>query len=431
MASALVPASGLVDASGRLVSADALLAQLQEEAGAGIGAALAVPQLAAIARLVQKLGVAVSRQALAGTREADLDLWVRAEPEDGAVRLVIEQCVERPVQPARWPDRSAEEVVEEAGDWFEIDPQLRLIGLAPALVRRFGTAAEPGLGLPLTRMLRLETDDDGNLPLLAAVATRSSFDSQRARLQSDPDVMLLVSGEPVAGPDGSFGGFRGQIRQEGGDDVWEEQAPAFDELLREPLDTIISEAEQIAERSDGPLRSDYAAYASDIAAAGRHLLEVLRSMGTEPLEEHDRIDLGKLTADAIALVAPQASERGVSLRQEGATDVRARGQARAVTQILVNLIGNATRFSPAGESVIVTVEPGEMARVTVADQGPGVATADRERIFERFEQAEPRGEGSGLGLAISRRLARSLGGDISLDSSEGEGARFTLSLPLN
>ena len=67
--------------------------------------------------------------------------------------------------------------------------------------------------------------------------------------------------------------------------------------------------------------------------------------------------------------------------------------------------------------------------MTVADQGPGIAAADQQRIFERFERAHSREDGTGLGLAISRRLARSMGGDVTLDSAPGEGARFTLTLP--
>ena len=67
--------------------------------------------------------------------------------------------------------------------------------------------------------------------------------------------------------------------------------------------------------------------------------------------------------------------------------------------------------------------------MTVADEGPGIAEADQERIFERYERADNSPEGSGLGLAISRRLARSMGGDIELVSTPGQGARFTLVLP--
>ena len=67
--------------------------------------------------------------------------------------------------------------------------------------------------------------------------------------------------------------------------------------------------------------------------------------------------------------------------------------------------------------------------MSIADQGPGIAPADQQRIFERYERVGSEPDGSGLGLAISRRLARSMGGDILLESEPGQGARFTLVLP--
>jgi signal transduction histidine kinase len=69
------------------------------------------------------------------------------------------------------------------------------------------------------------------------------------------------------------------------------------------------------------------------------------------------------------------------------------------------------------------------ASVIVADEGPGIAPTDQQRIFERFERADAKRGGTGLGLAISRRLARSMGGDVTVDSEPGAGARFTLTLP--
>jgi signal transduction histidine kinase len=69
------------------------------------------------------------------------------------------------------------------------------------------------------------------------------------------------------------------------------------------------------------------------------------------------------------------------------------------------------------------------ASVTVADEGPGIDAPDQQRIFERFERLQAETGGTGLGLAISRRLARSMGGDVTLESVPGQGARFTLTLP--
>ena len=99
-------------------------------------------------------------------------------------------------------------------------------------------------------------------------------------------------------------------------------------------------------------------------------------------------------------------------------------------QILVNLIGNAVRHSSQGGRVHLSFDQtAATASVTVSDEGPGIEPADQQRIFERFERVEQKAGGTGLGLAISRRLARSMGGDVTLESAPGEGAHFTLTLP--
>ncbi|HCW59511.1 MAG TPA: sensor histidine kinase, partial [Sphingobium sp.] len=109
----------------------------------------------------------------------------------------------------------------------------------------------------------------------------------------------------------------------------------------------------------------------------------------------------------------------------------ATGEFRRVLQILVNLINNAVRYSPQGSMVrVVTEQARGQARIMVIDQGSGVAIADRERIFDKFERlGRDDAGGSGLGLYISRRLARAMGGDIEIGGAVGEGARFILSLP--
>jgi signal transduction histidine kinase len=201
--------------------------------------------------------------------------------------------------------------------------------------------------------------------------------------------------------------------------------------LRSPLARIISAADHIVERGDGPLRSDYANYASDIAAAGRHLLSVIRAMGAGAATPAQRVDLASLASDAAALVQPIADSRRVSLVIEPtAQPLAVEAEARAIVQILVNILGNAIRHSPEQGVVALLFDPqpGE-CRVTVADHGPGIAPDDQERIFERYERVGNAPDGSGLGLAISRRLARSMGGDILLESVPGDGARFTLVLP--
>jgi signal transduction histidine kinase len=103
-------------------------------------------------------------------------------------------------------------------------------------------------------------------------------------------------------------------------------------------------------------------------------------------------------------------------------------------QIVINLLGNAARFTNAGMIQVRARNAGDAIDVAVADTGIGIAADRLERIFEEFEQADACSTrqygGTGLGLAISRRLARLMGGDIRVDSTPGAGSTFTLSLPL-
>jgi signal transduction histidine kinase len=160
------------------------------------------------------------------------------------------------------------------------------------------------------------------------------------------------------------------------------------------------------------------------------LLSVIHSMSEEPAQSQRSIDLAVLAAEAVVLLEPAAEARGISIHVDGKPPLPANGEERAVIQILVNLIGNAVRHSPSGATVTLRfARMTELASVTVSDEGPGIAEADQQRIFERFERATPDEGGTGLGLAISRRLARSMGGDIGIESTPGAGARFTLVLP--
>ena len=111
--------------------------------------------------------------------------------------------------------------------------------------------------------------------------------------------------------------------------------------------------------------------------------------------------------------------------------IAAIGDFRRVLQILVNLVGNAVRYSPRGAQVSVSVAQDDLDTVvTVADQGKGVAPVDQTRIFEKFERVDPsEAGGNGLGLYIARRLARAMQGDLTIESTPGEGARFMLRLP--
>lgn len=432
----LGPVGGRVDRDGRLVEADPPLLRLQEEAGSKLGALLALPQLAAVARSAMKLGVPLSRSIIAASSDQDLDLWVRAEPDAEGATLVIEGWKARPPAPPRLTLVGGE---PEAADapvstlTVSTDAELKIQAIDPRLAEKLHVDPAEAAGHPLTRHFLLTDEGDGVMPLLTALVSRQNFEGQRARIRADGDELVTFDGTAIHDAAGRFAGFDIVVLVPGEEDSGAAGIfdPALDEALSSPLDRIIAAADRIVDRSEGPLRSDYAAYAGDIAAAGRHLLSVIRAMTEMEPGSETAADLSRAASEAIQLVQTRADERSIQFELVGAEQPHpAKGEPRGTVQILVNLLGNAVRHSPEGGTVAVIVEGrGDEVAVTVADEGPGIAEVDQERIFERYERVGDTPGGIGLGLAISRRLARSMGGDIKLVSTPGQGARFTLVLP--
>ena len=205
----------------------------------------------------------------------------------------------------------ADEETGGARNEWAADEELRLISLSPDLAELLGVKADEAAGQPLTRVLRLEDDDAGEMPLISALAARRGFSGQRARSRADESRSLVLGGEVVTAADGGFAGFRGSVQSDGvvPAPLSSSRAVAFDtvldEVLRSPLDRIIESAERIVERADGPLRSDYATYGSDIAAAARHLLSVLTSMTDEAVQAQHSIDLAALAEEAVVMLDAQ------------------------------------------------------------------------------------------------------------------------------
>ena len=111
-----------------------------------------------------------------------------------------------------------------------------------------------------------------------------------------------------------------------------------------------------------------------------------------------------------------------------------RSDATKLRQILINLLGNAVKFTDSGNVCLAVRDGGDEVVFTVSDTGPGITASDRERVFDAFTQLDqslkrPKG-GTGLGLPVSRKLAHLLGGDLTVDGAPSGGAVFTLSLPV-
>ena len=446
--------AGRLDSDGRLIEADPPLTALQAQAGGSSGGMLAVPQIAALARLARRLGITVSRAAVAASGEADLDLWVRAEPDGGEVALAITGWTQRPPRPpAPSPSREREaDFLRAAADWtWETDDTLRVTSLSPGAGAAIGSPPSAYVGKQLTRLFRFLENADGGLPILTALAEHRSFDSQAAELRGGRQGRYRLSGVPLIDGAGNFAGFRGAAAAEGEETAQGETPTAaaregsafgerLDQALRGPLAHIIDNAERLRAQPEGPLRRDYAGYADDIASAGRHLLALVDDLvDLQAVErpdfrpEAEPIDLADLARRAAGLLAVRAADRGVTIDAPGVDEtLPAVGDFTRTLQILMNLIANAVRYTPEGGQVWVrTEQEGDLAALIVADQGKGIAEADQGRIFDKFERVDPTEPGgTGLGLYIARRLARFMGGDISVHSAPGQGARFTFTLPL-
>lgn len=444
----------MLSSDGRLLSADAPLLALQQEAGADLGLPLAVPQLAAIARLAGRLGVMVSRPVMAAAERGDIDMWVRAKPEAEGVALSIIDWRERAAVPfpADGGRRDADIAAIAEGWTWQIDTQLRFeMVLAGAGADGVLPPDPPVPGSRFSSYFQLQADADGDMAMLRGFAQRRAFRDQRAALAADPARAFTLSAFPMFDLAGQLTGYRGTafpLERA----IVAPMVPAppltlypaefgrrLDRSLRQPLGRIIANADTISAQLEGPLRPDYAGYADDIASAGRHLLALVDDLAD--LQAIDRpdfsvvaeeVDLADLGRRAAGLLSVKALDKGITiLAPPPDASLLATGEFRRVLQILVNLIGNAVRYAPDGTQIRVATEwESGQARIAVVDQGAGVAPADRERIFEKFERLgrdDP--GGSGLGLYISRRLARAMGGDIVIGGAPGEGARFILSLP--
>jgi signal transduction histidine kinase len=212
--------------------------------------------------------------------------------------------------------------------------------------------------------------------------------------------------------------------------------------FRTPLSAILGYADILTARVHGDLTSKQQTHLDRVKASVRHLShlvdEILSFASMESGRERvvrSRTDLRAVTADAMAIMEPIAEAAGLALQVDLPDGrVEAQTDASKVRQIIINLVSNGLKYTPEGGVSVRLNEGGETVRWEVTDTGPGIAPEHLEQVFEPFWQVDQsdgrRVTGTGLGLAVARRLARLLGGDLTLESRLGEGSCFTLVLPL-
>jgi signal transduction histidine kinase/CheY-like chemotaxis protein len=210
--------------------------------------------------------------------------------------------------------------------------------------------------------------------------------------------------------------------------------------LRTPLNAILGFTDALLAGVDGPLNDEQRASLVWVQRGGRDLLGLINE-----ILDLSKIEAGRLTMDVepfdprelvesvVAQYRSLAAQKGIRLEwHDAGAPVEVVLDRQRVRQILVNLFGNALKFTDEGDVQVETGSgAGETFRVSVRDSGPGIDPSHHEVIFEEFRQADANAPGTGLGLAISRRLARVMGGDITVESSLGAGSVFHLALPID
>jgi signal transduction histidine kinase len=423
-----------LDAEGRLVDGDAEFLALNAQAGGERGALLALPPLATVARLVRRLGIPVARRVRLADGDADLDCWVRGRPDERGIALDLSDMQERAAGERR--GGRTRMLPPGAADWtWEADPHLRLTMIDPRAAHA-GVDISAMLAQPLARLFATESAS-----LDQVLSAREDVSALPVRLEPRGTPVLLTA---LARHDaaGDFAGFVGGVavaRDAEEPALSETFVTQLDQALRPAIGRIVGRADAMNAQVEGPLDPQYVDYAADIASAGRHLLGLIDDLADlQAIERPDftvaaePIDLADVARRAAGLLVVRAADAEVRIaRPEPEEHVPATGEFRRTLQILVNLVGNAVRYSPRGATVVVSVSrQQDRAMAIVADEGRGIAEEDQARIFDKFVRIDPaEPSGSGLGLYIARRLARAMGGDLTVESAPGAGARFTFSLP--
>ena len=211
--------------------------------------------------------------------------------------------------------------------------------------------------------------------------------------------------------------------------------------IRTPLNAILGFAQILARAPD--MSAEQRQILRIIERAGGHLLTLIGDILDMAKIEAGRLlirnapfDLPALLGETESFFRQRAQEHGLTLTlSTGALPRMVEGDAIKLRQVLINLVGNAVKFTPAGGQVLLKAEAldAERLRFSVEDTGVGIAAEEQERIFEPFVQSEAgqrQQGGTGLGLALCRQLTQLLGGDIEVESRPGQGSRFTFSLRL-
>ncbi len=379
-----------------------------------------------------------------------------------------------------------EDYLRSTVDWvWEFNADLVLTYVSPPVALTLGIPAQLLRGRALIDLGQFEDRQEGISAAESAIADRQPFRNARFVIRSDNlEVAYRLSGVPSFDEaSGHFTGYRGtaildkaagpqrdtpeverklvetleavlarnieleteRTADEGSESFSKGYLARLAHELRTPLNAIVGYAQLAARQAAETLPKPIVGYLENIVTASRHLETLLADLdrsNREDLADHleqEVVDISEVLLEAKRIVVIKAGEAGVDLSRVGPIPPwRVRGDRRACIQILVNLLGNAVKYTPEGGAVGAEAVPvdEDTLEIKVWDTGIGIPESEQHRIFQSEYRAD-HGEighhspGRGLGLAIVRDLARSMKGDIRLESMAGTGSCFILRLPLD
>jgi signal transduction histidine kinase/CheY-like chemotaxis protein len=210
--------------------------------------------------------------------------------------------------------------------------------------------------------------------------------------------------------------------------------------LRTPLNAVLGFSDLLADKRCGELNERQRRYVSHISTGGRHLLKLISDILDLSKIEAGRMELScedlsvaNTIGEVISAMRPLAEKKVQTLTLNTDRGLSVHADATRFKQVLMNLVGNAIKFTPEGGSIEITAQQtGREVQVKVRDNGPGIPKKEQKRIFDAFYRLRKSGEGvegTGLGLAITESLVKLQGGSLGLESEPGHGSCFYFSLP--
>ncbi|MDJ0609121.1 MAG: PAS domain-containing sensor histidine kinase [Kiloniellales bacterium] len=354
-------------------------------------------------------------------------------------------------------DRAIGEIADLGQLWhWEADQALRLTALSDGYTQITGRRREDTLGSDFAEAWGL--DEAAKIAVRAREELRDAAVDWRHEVEGRR--RFLISGRPLFSADGGFNGYRGIGRDVTDllrNEEWALSARAEAEQasraksafladmsheLRTSLNAILGFSDAMRSGVLGTEDTErYRAYANDIHESGQHLLDLVNAMldlsrieaGKEDLS-CEPVDMAQLIESCCRMLKPEIDKRRLRLELDAARDApELHVDPPKMRQIVLNLLGNAVKFTPQGGRVFVGFRIAESgaAELEVRDSGVGIKSSEIPKILSRFGQARsgPGTEGTGLGLAITKSLAELHGGVLVVESNEGAGARFLVRLP--